>query len=270
MNSTSQFHLSEAWRLVGDLRALAEVQASADFAPAVLVELGLADRYFQLETPLGPVYVAYNGRGLSAVLRAGSGPDFELAFFALTRRAATPASEPPASLAASLERHLRGEVRTQLRFDLRGLSEFERAVLLKALEIPRGEVRPYGWVAREIGRPKAVRAVGTALGHNPIPLFIPCHRVVRGDGYIGQYSLGGELAKRTVLATEGVSPDDLEALARAHVRYLASDTTGIFCFPTCRHARRVTDRHLVRFASEAEAAAAGYRPCKVCRPGMSA
>ena len=49
----------------------------------------------------------------------------------------------------------------------------------KALEIPRGEVRPYGWIAAEIGRPKAVRAVGTALGHNPVPLIVPCHRVVR-------------------------------------------------------------------------------------------
>ena len=53
---------------------------------------------------------------------------------------------------------------------------------MKALEIPRGEVRPYGWIAAEIGRPKAVRAVGTALGHNPIPLIVPCHRVVRSDG----------------------------------------------------------------------------------------
>ena len=62
---------------------------------------------------------------------------------------------------------------------------------MKALEIPRGEVRPYGWIAAEIGRPKAVRAVGTALGHNPVPLIVPCHRVVRSDGMIGQYSLGG-------------------------------------------------------------------------------
>ncbi len=270
MNPTRRMTLSESRRLVGDLRGLSVAHAPAGLAPAVLVELGRADRYFQIDAPLGPVYVAYNGRGLSAVLRAGSGADFEHAFFALTRRTASPAPDPPARLAASLERHLRGETRAQLRFDLRGLSEFERAVLLKALEIPRGEVRPYGWIAREIGRPKAVRAVGTALGHNPIPLFIPCHRVVRGDGHIGQYSLGGEAAKRAVLAAEGVSPDDLEELAHAHVRYLGSDTTGIFCFPTCRNARRVTGRHLVRFASEAEAEAAGYRPCKVCRPGVSA
>ena len=91
---------------------------------------------------------------------------------------------------------------------------------MKALEIPRGEVRPYGWIAAEIGRPKAVRAVGTALGHNPVPLIVPCHRVVRSDGMIGQYSLGGPENKRTILAGEGVDPDELEALARAGVRYL--------------------------------------------------
>ena len=67
-------------------------------------------------------------------------------------------------------------------------NEFERAVLEKALEIPRGEVRPYSWIASEIGRPKAVRAVGSALAHNPVPLVMPCHRVVRADGMIGQYS----------------------------------------------------------------------------------
>ena len=75
--------------------------------------------------------------------------------------------------------------------DLRGLSEFEQAVLLKAREIPRGQVRTYGWIASEIGRPLAVRAVGTALRKNPVPIFIPCHRVVRSDRQLGQYALGG-------------------------------------------------------------------------------
>ena len=63
-------------------------------------------------------------------------------------------------------------------------------MLTKTLEIPSGEVRPYGWVAREIGRPKAVRAVGSALGRNPVPVLIPCHRVVRSDGHVGNYGLG--------------------------------------------------------------------------------
>jgi O-6-methylguanine DNA methyltransferase len=152
------------------------------------------------------------------------------------------------------------------RFDLRGLSEFERAVLLKALEIPRGEVRPYAWIAREIGHPAAVRAVGSALRKNPVPVLIPCHRVVRTDGQIGEYALGGSQAKRQILAAEGVDPDWLQRHARAGQRYLGSDTTRIYCFPTCRNARRVQPQHAVSFSSAAAARSAGYRPCRVCRP----
>src|SRR6185503_2247719 len=120
----------------------------------------------------------------------------------------------------------------------RGHTDFERDVWHKALEIPRGEVRPYGWVAAEIGNPKAVRAVGTALAHNPIPLFIPCHRVVRSDGYIGRYSLGGPEAKRTALASEGLDLPSYERFLAAGMRYAGSDSTRIFCYPSCRHARR--------------------------------
>ena len=103
----------------------------------------------------------------------------------------TPPAPFPTDLRSAIERRLGGDRRVRIDLDLRGHTEFERDVWAKALEIPRGEVRPYGWIAAEIGRPKAVRAVGTALGHNPVPLIVPCHRVVRTDGTIGQYSLGG-------------------------------------------------------------------------------
>ena len=104
----------------------------------------------------------------------------------------------------AIQRRLDGDRHIRIDLDLRGRTAFERDVWSKALEIPRGEVRPYGWIAAEIGRPKAVRAVGTALGHNPVPLIVPCHRVVRSDGLLGQYSLGGPGNKRTILAAEGV------------------------------------------------------------------
>jgi hypothetical protein len=87
---------------------------------------------------------------------------------------------------------------------------------------------------------------------------------------IGQYSLGGPRNKRTILAGEGADPDELEALARAGIRYFGSDTTHIYCLPTCHDARRVTDRHLVHFRSARAASEAGYRPCKHCRPGAVA
>ena len=125
--------------------------------------------------------------------------------------------------------------------DLRGHSEFERDVWRKALDIPRGEVRPYGWVAAEIGRPKAVRAVGTALGHNPVPLIVPCHRVVRTDGHLGQYSLGGPENKRTILASEGLDPDEMEDAARRGERLIGCASTHIVCWPTCRTGRHMLD-----------------------------
>jgi O-6-methylguanine DNA methyltransferase len=240
--------------------------APAGLAHATLVAVGLADDYAVMESPVGPLRVAWNARGVSTVEAAPDDETFETRFHARTGRVARRVDALPADLARKIERRLAGDRHNRIALDLRGTTEFERAVWMKALEIPRGEVRPYGWIAAEIGRPKAVRAVGTALGHNPVPLIVPCHRVVRSDGMIGQYSLGGPRNKRTILAGEGADPDELETLARAGIRYFGSDTTHIYCMPTCRDARRVTGRHLVRFRSAQAASAAGYRPCKHCRP----
>lgn len=244
--------------------------APPGLAQATLVAVGLADDYAIIDSPVGPLRVAWNGRGVSEVSGETDDEAFEARFRARTGRRARRVAELPADLARRIERRLAGDRRNRIDLDLRGSTAFERAVWLKALEIPRGEVRPYGWIAAEIGRPKAVRAVGTALGHNPVPLIVPCHRVVRSDGMIGQYSLGGSANKRTILATEGADPDQLESLARARVRYIGSDTTRIFCLPTCRDARRITERHLVTFSSTGAATAAGYRPCRHCRPASAA
>ncbi len=271
-------------KLVGALRELGNVAAPSGLLPAVMSRVGLvssasttADSYARVETPIGPLFVAFNKAGVSAVMRTAGPAEFERAFRARFGRPAQPIERLPAWVSRAISEYAESGVargvkstgsQHALRFDLRGLSEFERAVLLKALEIPRGEVRTYAWIAKEIGRPKAVRAVGSALGRNPVPLLIPCHRVVRSDCRIGEYGLGSD-AKRAVLQIEGAEPDALEGLARSGVRYLGSATTRIYCFPTCQHARRVSERHLVQFGSAAEASAAGYRACKVCRPPLA-
>jgi O-6-methylguanine DNA methyltransferase len=243
--------------------------APPGLAHATLVAVGLADDYAVIDSPVGPLRVAWNGRGVSEVSGAIDDAAFEARFHARTGRTARRRDALPAELARKIERRLAGDRHNRIDLDLRGSTPFEQAVWMKALEIPRGEVRPYGWIAAEIGRPKAVRAVGTALGHNPVPLIVPCHRVVRSDGMIGQYSLGGPENKRTILTDEGADPDELETLARAGVRFFGSNTTHIYCMPTCRDARRVTDRHLVRFPSAKAASAAGYRPCLHCRPAAA-
>jgi O-6-methylguanine DNA methyltransferase len=244
--------------------------APRTLAPAVLAEVGLADLYARFDSPIGPLVVAWNGLGVSAVEAADDDAAFETSHLARTGRRAQAADRLPEHLASAITRRLGGDRRVRIDLDLRGHTDFERDVWHKALEIPRGEVRPYGWVAAEIGRPKAVRAVGTALGHNPVPLIVPCHRVVRTDGSIGQYSLGGPANKRTILAAEGLDLPRLEELASSGIRFVGSDSTKIYCLPTCRHARRVTDRHRLEFHSAAEGRARGYRACLVCRPGSAA
>lgn len=243
--------------------------APAGLAHSALVAVGLADDYTVLASPIGPLWIAWNGRGVAAVESAPDDRAFEVRFQARTGRPIRRVESLPAHLARAIERRLGGDRRARISLDYRGTTEFEQAVWLKALEIPRGEVRPYGWIAAEIGRPKAVRAVGTALGHNPFPLIVPCHRVVRSDGTIGQYSLGGPGNKRAILAAEGLDPDEFERLARAGVRYVGSDTTHIYCLPSCHNARRIQPKHRVPFGSLESSEAAGYRACRECRPSAA-
>jgi O-6-methylguanine DNA methyltransferase len=253
--------------LTTELKRLGEEKAPAGFADRMLAHAGMADSYARFETVLGDVYVAWNRLGVSAAARSESAAAFEEFFKKDVGRPIAPAT-PPVELAEKIKDELSGKRR--MRFDLRGLTEFEQAVLRKTYEIPRGEVRPYGWVAREIRRPAAVRAVGTALANNPIPYFIPCHRVVRTDGEIGNYGGGGPEAKRAILTMEGVRVNRLQELARAGVRYQGVRTTKIFCYPTCHTGRHALEKNIVWLRDEASARAAGFRPCKVCRPAAAA
>jgi O-6-methylguanine DNA methyltransferase len=230
-------------------------------APAGLLDR-VAARWVRVEAPIGAVYVASTDRGV-AYLRTGPDPAaFAASFRRRFGRPLLPADRPPAGLLPALRTGRPGD----LRLDLRGLSPFETDVLHAAMSIPRGEMRPYSWVAREIGRPRAVRAVGTALGHNPVPLLIPCHRVVRADGGIGQYVFGSP-AKEVLLRAENVNVDEVHELATGNVHVVGSDTTMIVCLPSCHNARRITPAHRRGFRSMTLAAAAGYRPCRHCRPG---
>ena len=243
-----------------------EARAPAGLADAVLASSGLVDSWTEIEGPIGPLYVAWASSGITAAERAGDPDGFETEYELRRGRPVRRAAEMPERMLTQIRQRFEGKPTRGPRVDLATLTEFERAVLSKTLEIPYGEVRPYSWVAREIGRPKAVRAVGTALAGNPITFVIPCHRVVRADGHIGNYGAGGPEAKREVLELEGIDTTELEHMAGRGVRYTGSDTTSIYCYPSCRHARRTSARHAVRFHSAAEARDAGYRPCKVCRP----
>jgi methylated-DNA-[protein]-cysteine S-methyltransferase len=235
-------------------------------APRHLAERIFA-RWVEVAGPVGPLFVAFTDLGISYV-RPSSGYGGEARGFAEEfadrfSRPIRPADRPPTGLTAALSS---GRAK-KLRFDLRGLSNFEQAVLRKALDIPRGETRPYGWVAREIGRPAAVRAAGSALGRNPVPILIPCHQVVRSDGDTGNYVFG-PARKEELLSAERVNLEETRRLAGQGIHYVASDTTGIVCFPTCQDARRIGPAHRVGFPTVAKAISAGYRPCLKCRPAV--
>ena len=106
-----------------------------------------------------------------------------------------------------LREYFAGERTTfDLPVDLSALTDFDRRVLRAARRLAHGEVASYGGLAREIGRPRAARAVGNALGRNPVAIVVPCHRVIRSDGSLGGYG-GGIERKVELLRLEG--RDDL-------------------------------------------------------------
>jgi len=94
---------------------------------------------------------------------------------------------------------------TRLSYDLSAGMAFQRKVWEIVLAVPYGQVRTYGWIGMEMGRPEAARAIGAAVGVNPLPLLIPCHRIIAADGALGGYSgPGGVETKRHLLELERV------------------------------------------------------------------
>lgn len=141
------------------------------------------------------------------LLLAGSSDALELVSFPTGAKARTPgpdweyAERAFADAAAQLDAYFSGELRT-FDLDIRlTVTPFQDAVLGELRRIPYGETRTYGEVAARIGRPKAVRAVGAANGNNPLPIVIPCHRVVGAGGQLTGFG-GGLETKRYLLALE--------------------------------------------------------------------
>ncbi len=109
--------------------------------------------------------------------------------------------------------------------DWNGATGFQIAVWQATRAIPWGEVRSYGEIALAVGRPGGARAVGQALSVNPVPIIVPCHRVVRSDGTLGGFTGGIEL-KRRLLALEGVHTGDLRTAARIRPSAISEGRTG--------------------------------------------
>jgi methylated-DNA-[protein]-cysteine S-methyltransferase len=159
--------------------------------------------YRTLDTPLGSLLLAATPVGLVRVAYASEGHDAVLA--SLADKVSPRILRAPTRLdgaAREIDEYFTGSrTRFDLPLDLRLADGFRRQVIEHLAEIGYGHRESYAAVAAAIGNPRAVRAVGSACARNPLPLVIPCHRVVRTDGSIGQY-VGGVDAKQTLLTLE--------------------------------------------------------------------
>lgn len=167
--------------------------------------MGKGQLYFgEFISPLGPVRVYLSEAGVVAIVLQP--PEVKRVQRSLLRRFQASFREGPERLAPAirvLEQYLEGKAEgIDLPADLAGLSPFQQRVLGVLQTIPFGEVRSYQWVAMMAGNPGASRAVGSVCAANPVPLLIPCHRVISKDGSLGGFR-GGIGLKKRLLALEG-------------------------------------------------------------------
>jgi methylated-DNA-[protein]-cysteine S-methyltransferase len=199
-------------RQLGLFAALPEVDEEAgerlhERLAAAAAAAGILDvAYRTLDTPVGELLLAATERGLVRVAYASEG--HQAALERLAREVSPRVLRAPARLdraAREIEEYFAGRRSTfDLPLDLRLTHGFRRTVLSHLPEIGYGRTASYAAVAALAGNPKAVRAVGTACATNPLPVIVPCHRVVRSDGSIGRY-VGGADVKQALLTLEAVA-----------------------------------------------------------------
>ena len=149
-------------------------------------------------------------------------------------------------------------------------SEFERAVLGATADIPYGAVASYAGIARRIGKPSAVRAVAQALRWNPLPIVVPCHRVIGTSGRLTGYA-GNKLGlKQQLLGVEGVKlrPGRGDPSIAREAMYALGEGETQYCLPTCGDIGTRSLSLVTLFASRADAESRGLTPCTDCRPDL--
>jgi methylated-DNA-[protein]-cysteine S-methyltransferase len=248
--------------------ARAELEARLGDLRSRLVSFGI------FPSPLGPIllarselgvamvrYLSSRGRGLGAEVHRVLGED------AVEDRAAIEA------LHAELIAYLEGR-RTRLDWplDLRlARSDFHRDVLRATAAVPYGAVTSYRGIAADIGHPSAMRAVAQALRHNPLPIVVPCHRIIGAQGDLTGYA-GNRLGlKERLLAVEGVRTERAAKaphVARHTLYHYDPNEQREYCLPTCGTIARRPIGPVTLFASRERAEAFGLVPCTSCRPDL--
>jgi methylated-DNA-[protein]-cysteine S-methyltransferase len=227
-------------------------------------------RYGVFSSPLGPLLIARTDDGVSLVEYLGS--DADLARSTLGRPSAPDAVEDTTAVETfyrELLEYLEGRrARLDWPIDLQlTRSEFHRGVLQATAAIPYGAVCSYAGIATEVGQPTASRAVAQALRRNPLPIIVPCHRVIGSSGALVGYA-GDKLdLKRRLLAVEGVTAQT--ARIRRDAMYVTMPREAFYCLPTCTWIPTAEQPHrFLFFGSRARAEAAGLAPCSDCRPDL--
>jgi methylated-DNA-[protein]-cysteine S-methyltransferase len=203
------------------LSCLPIVEPPQSLVPSILEHIASlrerADDVATIDSPVGTLLAAFNGETITGLTLVPDG-EVEDARVRLSRRLRRPLREvpPPPWLAETLDRFFTTWTADLQRIDISWLSKFEQAALRKAAQIPPGEVRSYGWIAREIGHPHAARAVGQAMARNPLPLLLPCHRVVDAAGSLHDYGYGLALKAR-ILEMEGYRKESVSNVRTTRV-----------------------------------------------------
>ena len=230
--------------------------------------------YRVFSSPLGRILIARSEHGVSLVEYLDGGVD--LSTSRLRRIAGVELQEDGAeieTLYRELMEYLRGD-RTRLEWplDLRlARSDFHRSVLRATAAIPYGAVTSYAGIAAEIGKPAATRAVAQALRWNPLPIVVPCHRIIGTSGALTGYSGNKVGLKQQLLAVEGiqaVGTRNDSRVARNMLYHYDRNDQHEYCLPTCGDIARRPIGPVTLLASRELAGALGLVPCSACRPDL--
>jgi len=220
-----------------------------------------------VHSPLGDLLVAMTARGI--VLNHYLVDENDLAATLAKARSELDLVEDLRAVkevGEEVRRYLAGEgkaLRQKVDLSL-AASPFHKKVLCKLQKIPRGAVLGYQALGAAAGAPKGARAVGNAMHNNPVPIYVPCHRVIASDGGLGGYG-GGAARKLQLLRSEGFTLGDGAAKLSEGVVW-GHKGTKIYCRTDCRTTARVDRSRILFFADPKGARRAGLRPCKICRP----
>jgi methylated-DNA-[protein]-cysteine S-methyltransferase len=251
-----------------------EIAASRSALQARLADLkSRVLMYGIVPSPLGNILVARSEHGVSLVEYLGEATT--LAASRLRELADVETVESSAEIARlrdDLLEFLAGR-RRELgwRLDLRlAGSDFRRAVLEAAAGVPYGAVTSYASIARRVGKPGAERAVAQALRRNPLPIVVPCHRIVGSSGKLTGYA-GNKLGlKRQLLDVEGVptQPASSDFRVAREAMYVRAGDDRAYCLPTCGDLPAHNLANLTLIASRESVEALGLEPCGDCRPDL--